>query len=335
MTKALPRALIVSPSFFGYEKEIAEEFGRQGFDVTLVDERPSNSSLAKALFRVSTASARPLIDHYYRRLVKREPWTGFDLVLVIRGEVVPPWFIQVVRSRSPESTVIFYSWDSVTNSSNFVRILPYFDHLFSFQPDTVEVDPRFRLKHLFYSTDFAPLGVESVRRFEGSFVGTLHSGRYAFVKRVLAAFHPHFEYFFVQAPWYFALRRRTDRRVRGIPRSEVSFEKLSRAHVADVFRNSLAVLDMQHENQKGLTMRTFEVLASGAYLVTTNPYIRQTPLFETGRVLIVDETVDSEELARNIRSRPIPAGAPKGFEEYSLQSWVRGFVELAMGKSDS
>jgi hypothetical protein len=324
-----PRALIVAPRFFGYEQDIAREFENQGFEVRLVDERPSNSSWAKALFRVNTASAKPVVDRYFRGLLREGFWEDFSLVLVIRGEVVPPWFIAEVRTRSPKATVAFYSWDSVANSSNFVGILPYIDHLFSFQPDTAKVDARFRLKHLFYAPDFHPLGSGEQRRYEGSFIGTLHSGRHAFVKRALAAFSPTFEYFFFQAKWYYALRRIFDRRVRGVSRSEVRFDKLSRREVAEVFRNSLAVVDMQHENQSGLTMRTFEVLASGAYLITTNPFIRETALIDTGRVLLVDADVDSEELVARLRAEPVPVDAPEGFERFSLRSWVREFVELA------
>lgn len=329
MTQLRPHALVVSPRYFGYEEDIAAEFGRQGFDVTLVDERPSNSSWAKALFRVSTALARPVVDRYFRRLLKQRSWAGFAFVLVIRGEVVPPWFIAEVRAQSPRATVAFYSWDSVANSPNFVGILPYIDHLFSFQPDTAEVDSRFQLKHLFYTPDFVPLGHGRPRLFEGSFIGTLHSGRFGFVKRTLDLFSPRFEYFFVQAQWYYALRRLFDARVRGVSRSEVRFDKLSRSEVAEVFRNSLAVVDMQHENQSGLTMRTFEVLASGAYLITTNSFVRETSLFGTGRVFVVDETVDSAALVAELRARPVPTGAPEGFDQFSLRSWVSGFVELA------
>jgi hypothetical protein len=329
VSEAKPRALVISSRFFGYEQQIADELGNQGFDVTLVDERPSNSSWAKALFRVSTSSAKPVVDRYYRAILKQQSWSGFTLVLVIRGEVVPPWFVERVRRESPDATVAFYTWDSVENSPNFVGILPYIDHLFSFQSDTVRVDPRFKLKHLFYAPDFVPLGTSSPRRFDGSFIGTLHSNRYRFVKRVLHNFDHVYEYFFVQARWYFAIRRVFDPRFRGISRSEVRFDKLSRSDVADVFRNSLAVVDMQHENQSGLTMRTFEVLASGAYLITTNQFIRETPLIDTGRVIVVDDSVDSATLLAELRARPIPVGAPDGFEEFSLRSWIQGFVELA------
>lgn len=329
------RALLVSPSFFGYEQEILDELAHQGLDAEFVDERPSNSSLLKAIYRVNVRAAANQVDRYYRRVARNISWQDLALVLVIRGEIVPPWFLTLVRSNAPDATIVFYTWDSVKNNSNFEKLLPYFDYLFSFEDDAQVLDDRFRIKHLFYSPSFYALGSDSPRRFEGSFVGTLHSGRYAFTQRILNSFESSYTYFFVQARWYFALRRIFDRRYRAVPRHDVSFSKLRRSQVAEVFRNSLAVLDMQHEDQAGLTMRTFEVLASGAYLITTNASIRNTPLMSTDRVIVVDEHVNPEQLVALLRGRPVPRDAPDGFEVYSLSSWVRGFVELLGPKANS
>ena len=324
-----PRVLIVSPRFFGYEEDIASEFRRQGFEVELIDERPSNSSAMKALMRVRPALAARSVQRHFEEVARRD-LGGYRLVLVIKGEVVPAWFLERVRSGSPDAVFAFYTFDSVSNSARFVSLLHLFDHLFSFQPDAASVDKRFQLKHLFYAPDFRPLGVPD-RQYEAAFIGTLHSGRYRFAKRLLGGFARTFTHFYVQAKWYFMLKRLTDPRFREVDTDDVRFDKLDRARVADVFRNSLAVLDMQHERQAGLTMRTFEVLASGAYLVTTNEFIRHTPLFDSGRVIVTavePSEEDAAALAERIRSLPVPTDAPDGFERYSLEAWVAELANL-------
>lgn len=322
------RILIVTPRFFGYEEDIAAEFRRQGFDVDLVDERPSNSAFMKALFRVRATALRRSVDRYFRSVVSNGKTGGYDLVLVIKGEVVPVWFLEKVKRDSPRAVIAFYTFDSLANSSNFSGLLPYFDHVYSFQPGAERLDPRFRLKHLFYTPDFHPRGDTLTRRFESAFIGTLHSDRYRLAKRLLSAFSNTFEHFYVQAPWYFALKRVFDRRFRAVARDEVRFNKLSRSEVAEVFRNSLSVIDIQHESQDGLTMRTFEVIASGAYLVTTNEFVRQTPVMQTGRVIVVDDSVSAGELAETLRALPVPGGAPKGFGRYALATWAAEFIAL-------
>lgn len=327
------RVLIVTPRFFGYEEDIAAQFRREGFQADLVDERPSNSAFMKALFRIRATALRRSVDRYYGDLEGRGLTSGYDLVLVIKGEVVPAWFLERVRRDSPRAVFAFYTFDSLSNSSNFVRLLPLFDQVYSFQPGAERLDPRFRLKHLFYAPDFHALGDASPRRYESAFVGTLHSDRYRFAKRILSAFSSTFEHFYVQAPWYFALKRLVDPRFREVARADVRFDKLSRAEVAEVFRNALSVVDMQHEDQEGLTMRTFEVIASGAYLVTTNEFVRRTPLMQTGRVIVVDAAVSASELAEELRALPVPGGAPEGFERHSLAAWVGEFVGL-LGRSE-
>jgi hypothetical protein len=324
------RMLLISPRFFGYEQDIAREFGRAGFAVDLVDERPSNSALAKAALRLRASLLTRIVRRYYDGLVERGLTRDYDLVLVIKGEVVPDWFLARVRADSPLATMAFYTFDSLSNSANFVELLHHFEHLYSFQPGATAVDPRFRLKHLFFAPEFRPLDGNAERKYDVAFIGTLHSDRYRYVKRLMAGFAHTYAYFYVQAPWYFRVRRFTSARFREVAPGDVSFAKLDRAAVAHVFRESRAVLDMQHEDQIGLTMRTFEAIASGAYLVTSNRYIQETEIMGTGRVIVADDELD---LPASLAELPETSGAPDGFERYSLASWVREFADLVPGSS--
>jgi hypothetical protein len=325
------RVLLISPSFFGYEHDIVRALERKGLSVDFIDERTSNSPFMKALFRIRSGALRRAVDRYYRQFAERGFTRNYQLVLVIKGEVVPRWFLERVKRDSPGAVFAFYTFDSVANSSNFVSLLDLFDHLFSFQAEATSLDARFRLKHLFYGPDFVPLGNAAPRKYVAAFIGTLHSERYRFVKRMTAGLGSTFTHFYVQARWFFALKRLTDARFREVSPSEVRFDKLNRSAVADVFRNSLVVLDMQHEDQTGLTMRSFEVIASGAYLVTTNPFIEETPLAQTGRVILLSPSPsvsDAREFAERVRALPIPSAAPDGFEQFALSAWVDEFVRL-------
>lgn len=319
------RMLLISPRFFGYERDIADAFERKGLSVDFVDERPTNNTVAKAVFRMRPGLLGRSIDRHYRRTLGRLSG-DYDLVLVIKGEVVPAWFLDRVRALAPEAVFAFYTFDSLANSPHARSLMPLFHHRYSFQAEAE--DPGFRLKHLFYGPEFRPLGTPDRRRYDVAFVGTLHSDRYRFVRRVLAGFRTAFVYFYSQAHWFFLLRRMTDARLRDVESADVHFEKLDRAAVADVFRNSLAVLDMQHDQQSGLTMRSFEVLASGAYLVTTNP---AAWALSNERVIVVPaepSEQDVADLVHRLRSRPVPTAAPEGFERHSVDAWVEEFIKL-------
>ena len=324
------KVLLISPRFFGYELDIAQAFERRGFAVEFIDERPSNSAAMKALFRVQPKALARSVDRYYRRLRVGQR-DDYALVLVIKGEVVPAWFLDDVARRSPRAKFVFYTFDSVANSPHAASLMPLFEHRFSFE-EHAGGDGGFVLKHLFYVPEFRPVGTSEPRRHDLAFIGTLHSGRYRFVKRVVAGFSRSFTYFYSQARWFFAIKRVTDARFREVPPADVHYAKLDRSTVAEIFRNSLAVLDMQHEQQRGLTMRSFEVLASGSYLVTTNEAAATGPLGATGRVIVMSpepSPVEISQLSETLRALPIPTGPPAGFEQYSVDAWVQDFVDIA------
>lgn len=327
------RALIIAPAFFGYEKDIVVEFERQGYDTTLIDERPSNSPAARAILRLRMSSLGSRIDKYYRR--KRAELAGqrFDLVLVVKAEAMPRWFLQSLRQTNPNARFVFYSYDALSNVKNCLGLLDCFDELFSFDSGDVEARPEFSYLPLFYTSEFAPLPPSEAvhsRRFTLSFVGTLHSERHAFVKSFFADRSGTFAFFYVQARWYFAVVKYLTREHSGASWSDVSFEKLSRRQVAEIFRESAAVLDMPRSGQSGLTMRTFEVLASGSVLVTTNAAITREPFYDPKRIIVVPGQIPHfvpADVLAELDSISPPFGPPESFDRYSLESWVKAIVE--------
>ena len=323
-----PRALFLSPSFFGYEGDIEKALVSNGYSVDFFDERPTNSSAAKALFRVGGRSVQRLVQAYYRRILATTASRSYDLVLVIKGEVVPLAFLQELRRRNPEAHFVYYSFDAIPIGSNCTTLFDEFDALFSFDPADVAADPRLALKPLFYSSHFGSHLDQGPRPFDLTFVGTMHSDRYRFVTSLFTAFTDTYGFFYVPARWFFYFNKFVSRSFAGVPVSTVSFDKLDKSAVADIFRDSRAVLDLQRSAQSGLTMRTFEVLASGAILVTGNTAIRQADIYDPDRIVVVDDydAVDASVRLREILdSMPPVVGAPAGFEKHSLENWVREF----------
>jgi hypothetical protein len=324
------RVLLITPSFFGYESEIVAELERQGFSVTTVDERPSNSSMGRALVRWSRRSLACIIDAYYREVLRRLGRHRFNLVIVIKAEAVPRWFLETVRAASPDSHWVYYTFDSVRNNPNCQGVLELFDVRFSFDTaDIMSAEFGFSYLPLFYTPDFAALPRGSHLRksieWDISFVGTLHSDRYPLVAAICSGAISASTYFFVQARWYFAFAKYLTGDYRSVPWSAVSTRPMPRSEIAERFRASRAVLDIQRTGQDGLTMRTFEALASGAVLVTTNESIRSEPFYDPERVVVVGRdavSLDAPRLHRQLGELPRPDTAPPSFEQYSLASWV-------------
>ncbi|WP_298744252.1 hypothetical protein [uncultured Microbacterium sp.] len=324
------RLLLVSPSFFGYQADISRAFERRGWTVDLIDERPSNSSWARAAVRIAPLMLKRSIERHYRANADLLNKHRYHALLVVKGEVVPAWFIELFRSRNPAATSAYYTFDAIANSPQGARIFDKFDFRYTFDRSDVASYPTFTYKPLFYVPDYSP--GKRTRDLMVSFVGTLHGERFRFAKAATASVAEEDRelFFYSQAPWYFWFKRLTSREVRPISRREVSFEPLSRAAGVELSQRSRAVLDLQRSGQAGLTMRTFETLAAGAALITTNEMIRAEPFYDEDRILVVPrnpESVDPEAVAEFIDRAPVGI-APPGFSSYSLDSWVAEFDDL-------
>lgn len=325
------RILVISPSFFGYEEAIVDAFRAEGHDTTFLDERPSNSPLARAIVRVFPSLLQRKIDRHYKHALARLGHEPIDGVLVIKGEVVPASFLDEIVRRSPGATMVYYTYDSLENSPQGQRLLSRFHRRFSFDPADVASNPEFEFKPLFYASGYHPSGEK--RDLDISFIGTLHGDRYAFTQAIASAVpqENRLLYYFMPARWFFLARKLLSREVRPVSIDEVSFSPLSRSEVAIVAQRSRAVIDLQRNGQTGLTMRTFEVLATGAALITANESIREQPFYSRSRMLIVPRDpalIDVSTIREFISQQPELGSPPDDFEQYSLEAWVAHLVEV-------
>jgi hypothetical protein len=92
------------------------------------------------------------------------------------------------------------------------------------------------------------------------------------------------------------------------------------------------VLDIHHQCQSGLTMRTFEVLAMGKKLITTNALVQAEPFFDDRWVLVVDRgdpVIPKDFLITD------PPPLWSGFvDRYSIKGWLRDVLSIPNAASD-
>ncbi len=333
---AASHVLLVSPAFFGYERSIEEEFRAAGAEVTYVDERFSNHWTARALVRLAPAVARPLTHRHFRRALARLGDRRVDLVLIIKGETVPEWFLREVIRRNPAVRTAYYSFDAKPAKDNADRLIPLCDAAFSFDRADVAADRRLQYKPLFVSRAYTPGAHHRDRGVAMAHVGTVNPERYALVTAVAAAVGPATVHLYAPARTYVTLRRVVDPRFRRIDPRGVSTRKLAPEEVAARFREARVVVDVQQSGQSGLTMRTFEALASGAALLTTNPSVAEEEFFDPSRIAIVrpDDRRAAVEAVARLAAGHLDGSPPPGFEAYSLSRWVADFLALLDSRTE-
>jgi hypothetical protein len=324
------RILIISPRFFGYEARIVEHLRGRGVEAEWVDERPGGSTITKILIRLRLAAARPLINGYYKALLRRLAGRTFDDVLIVSPECCNVHILEQFRRQFAGATFRLYMWDSFQNKgiqdpTAFIRM---FDHTLSFDDEDAK---RYGMvfRPLFFSGG-GEWGQSEGLPYAFSFIGTIHSDRYRVLRAMGEAADraglAYFAYPYLPSHLHYWLYRFTKREFKGIPPTAFHYKSLPYPEVLRVVQGSRVILDVEHPRQRGLTMRTLEVLGSGKKLATTNQNIRSYPFFSEDRILVIDR--EKPVLDRDFFTAPPPQTPPSLMAEYSLFSWANAIFQI-------
>ncbi len=99
---------------------------------------------------------------------------------------------------------------------------------------------------------------------------------------------------------------------------DFDYNYLSQSMIIDIVNRSNCVLDINMLNQDGLTIRTFETLASGRKLLTTNKYIKEMSFFNEQIISVFDR----EKLDIDLDFIKDKKELSLDLSEFSLESWV-------------
>lgn len=326
---AKPRVLLTAPRFFGYEQELVVELERLGYRVDFLPDRPFESPMMIAATRFFPRLVKGPANAVKRRMLDSFGATHYDAMLVINGQTLSARMMAALRREFPRMRTVLYMWDSLENRGKSAEELRHFDECFSFDRENART---FGMRHrpLFFAPGFE-MPRSAIFDFDVSFVGTMHSDRYAVLKRVRAALPPRLRtywYLFLQAPWVYHAYRALKPAMRRAAFSEFSVQPLTRAEVQSVFRRSSAVIDIEHPRQRGLTIRTFETIGARKKLLTTNHSVLEYDFYNPENICVLDRhhpKVAEEFFARPYVELPAPL-----YHRYSIAGWVEEVMGNAL-----
>jgi hypothetical protein len=317
------RVLLISPHFFGYERRIANRLKARGAEVAFIDDRPSNSTLSKLLIRVGAAVIQPKLEAYHQAQMRKLAGRVFDELLFIVPEACSARTFQRYREAFPGARRILYMWDSFENKVRLRRCLPLFDQAFSFDDEDCQTYGM-SFRPLFFGEAAYAVSETDPEPYAFSFIGTIHSDRYRIIKALVARARQMglrtFVYPYLPSRLIYGLYRCTKREFWGVSRADFHFKPLPYPEVVRVLRHSSAVVDIEHPGQRGLTMRTLEVIGAGKKLVTTNERIRNYPFYSPDRIQIIDRR--TPVLSEAFFCSPPPPLQPTLIAQYSLDGWI-------------
>jgi len=317
---------------FDIEKQIIRKLEHLGAQVLYYDERPKNNFVSKALIRINKDLIKERINTYYNKILSQIEFQNINYLFVIRGEVVPLWFLKKFKKLYPKATLIYYTWDSFVNNPNALSTLKEYDSKLSFDPaDCKKYKLEFR--PLFYPYSFQSNEIETGKsfKFKLAFLGTLHSDRYRLFKKITSNLPTSanvFSYFYIQNILVYFFRVYIERSTDSVPFRLIRFKSLTTEKIQEIYMQSEYILDVNHPDQTGLTLRTFEAIGLNRKLITTNQNIKKYKFYDPKSVIVIDRRDFSTPLLNFENNKKTFSISEEFKYSISLDGWLRSIFEI-------
>ena len=318
------KILYISIKTFNYELEIANKLRELGAKVDYFDERPSNSVLTKGIIRLKRSFIQKKIDTYYKSILKKIEGEKYDFFFLVKGEAIPSFFLAKLKLLQKDCFFIYYTWDSFENNPNALSLLHFFDKKLTF--DRIDAE-KFKLEFrpLFYIDKYKIMKNIKKPKYKMLFLGTAHSDRYRISNDVVNWCKKHkfstFTYYYMQSKLVYFLKSKFDSSFKDFDYKKLNFKSLSIDEIITYYEDSSIILDINHPNQRGLTMRTFEALGAGKKIITTNKEIKKYSFYNSNNVFVIDrENIELEKTFFESNFNPINKDI---LFEMSIIGWIK------------
>lgn len=317
--------LFFSPSFFGYEDKIKKKMEELGATVDMYDERSVTKSWQKALLKIVPTIFDYKTESYYFNILERIKNKQYDYILFVKCDMPTERVLSRYKENFKDSKMCLYLWDSVRNIPNIKKKLKYFDLVSSFDRyDCLNYD-TLNFRPLFYCDEYKRVEVSNFNyEYDLCFIGTIHSDRYKILEKIEKAAKEQnlntYIYPYLQSKFIYYFYKVTKKEFRKTKITDFKFTKLSSQEIANIIDKSKIVIDIQHPNQTGLTMRTIEMFGMNKKLITSNEDIVNYDFYNEHNIKIIHRSEkkicldslndDYENIENSI------------YSFYSIENWI-------------
>ncbi len=321
------KVLMFCPTFFGYEKRLELALLNSGYDVDLYDERPSNGFFGKTFIRLGFKFYRPVVNNYIESIIAENKGKDYDYILVVKGEVLWEPQLKLLKKAYPNAKLVLYLWDSVINTRNCEKNMPFYDKVLSFDPEDAK---KFNIPFLPipYGKEYTYENTENYE-YAAAFIGTAHSVRPRVVKAIKAQLEAMgekcFTYFYSPHILVFWLNKFTNPDYKYLSLKEVNFKPISAKEVSDIYNKSKCVIDIEHPRQNGTTTRPVELLPMKKKIITTNSYVKNFKFYNEDNFLIIDR--NNPKIDKSFIDSCYQPVADEIVYEYSPKRFVETLLE--------
>jgi len=319
------KILFFSPSFFGYESKIKEKMESLGAIVDMFDERSITKSHQKALLKINPNIFRKKTNDYYSCLLDEIKDRNYDFVLFIKCQMATDKVLQLYKDTFNKAKFILYLYDSKKNVKGIEKKFKYFNKVFSFDRLDCISDSNMLFRPLFYCDDYKEkISKNDYYKYDLCFIGTIHSDRYKILKKIKEKVDKEnlnmYMYPYLQSKFVYYFYKFTKKEFKDTSIKDFKFDKISSKQISKIVSQSKIIIDIQHPEQTGLTMRTIEMVGMNKKMITTNSDITSYDFYNNKNIQLINR--NSFNIDFNLLSKEHVKIEEDILNYYSLEFWI-------------
>lgn len=311
------KILYIGPTFFHYDKSVVSKIKALGALIDSFDLYP-NSFYLKSIKKLKLTNH---IEEYKTNYYNKALLNGnYDYILIRHGFQLKIEFLEKLRKANPSARLINFHWDAISARYNYSHMIKFYDKVCSFDYKDCQ-NHNLSYLPLFYLDEYADYKSKlsnKEKKIDILFIGTWRKDRYDVVKMTEKNCKENNVNFFyyLNAPFraqFSSLRK-------GVFPKAAKNKYLSHNEILSYFSSSSNILDLPGDFQTGLTIRTFETLAAGKKLITTNKNIIAEPFYNPEYISVLDSK-NIELDIDFIKHKPL-SSIDEAIENYSLENYI-------------
>ncbi|WP_326937598.1 hypothetical protein [Flavobacterium sp. PL11] len=316
--KKIKKIAIISTHSFGYIDFIVEKLNsNESVDLTYVN----IDSIAFSYKNNFERLINLLTKIFFSRNLKEKNRTdyitevirnkgAFDQIFIIRPDKLETEALICLRENAIEMSC--YLFDGIENYKNQKKTLHFFDSIYSYDRKDVA-----KYNFIFLTNYIYDVVIENVIPKQLVFNISSFDKRFSFIQKTANYLEAR------DISFLFMIRK-------GIESNEnkITFIKnyLSIAEVKKYISESKILLDVQRENQQGLSFRIFEALGYNKKIITNNVDIVNYDFYDKNNIWVLSE--GNYKIPNSFFETEYIPVAPEILHKYMLDSWLKTIFKV-------
>jgi len=313
---------LISLDNWGFNEHIAVALEKKGHVVHHIDFNKFKYKYPNVLYKIYNF----LLKHFFNKNLKNiyygQEIIGVlkknneiqDVILTIKSDFIDPKCLLEFKKYTKKSIAFFN--DSIAHYPKTASVLKCFDEVYSFEKeDCKKYNLKFKTNFIYNYTENK---VDKADFKYQLFNISSRDSRTSSILKIAQALKD-------QDINYKIIVLDKKNRIQENELLTVIRKSLSLEHVNEYIENSQIALDIQREDQAGLTFRVFESLGLGKKLITTNADVKSYDFFNPNNILVID--INNPVFPKSFFETPYQRIPQEILNEYLVRNWISSFID--------